>query len=382
MPFTTKMKTLTKYFTLENVIFVFIILSIFLYLFFQINVLHTDNPQVAVTTTSMVPTYQGYNLTQEGNSPTQYYDILRGDLLIIENIPATVGDAIVFNPYPTGNSVPVVHRIVAEKNVDGVRYFATKGDHNPTTDAGIYGNHFGWIPENQVIGVVVFVIHHIGWFSLQLQSSFFKILLVLVIIAIVIYSLYDYATKSSSKTEKDSSLATNDTKKVVILKLKRIRIKINHPRIFTFLIIALILTTYFGIGFMNYKTQTNTVTWKRTSNVIDLRPSLSSNTVESFTNLYMYDCVIQINSSGSLNYVYKVIITPVFTNSTYKNPSYVWTIVYDYYGSKDIHAVFLFGIPDNVHNVSLNGTLNFTVYSAGLLAAPPKNTSVPIEVLV
>ena len=46
-------KQIKTYLTLENVIFTIILLSIIFYLFFQVVILKTSSPQVAVTTTSI-----------------------------------------------------------------------------------------------------------------------------------------------------------------------------------------------------------------------------------------------------------------------------------------------------------------------------------------
>ena len=134
-------KNINGLFTIENFIFVIILGSILFYLFFQVIILKTTSPQVAVTTTSMDPTYQGFDLTEQQNS--QYYDILRGDLLIVQNIQPHVGDVIVFDISHLSSicsrpiqTVPIVHRIIAEKIWDCKYYYATKGDNNPTSDAG------------------------------------------------------------------------------------------------------------------------------------------------------------------------------------------------------------------------------------------------------
>ena len=121
-------KVLKSYLKWDNIIFIIILSVIFFYIFFQVIILKTANPQVAVTTTSMVPTYQGFDLTSNSElKPHQYYDIFRGDLLIVQNIEPHVGDVVVFNaslaeggasvncvstPTLDRCSTPIVHRLL------------------------------------------------------------------------------------------------------------------------------------------------------------------------------------------------------------------------------------------------------------------------------
>lgn len=395
-------KTLKSYLTLENIIFVLILGSIFMYVGAQYFVFHTSNPQVAVTTTSMVPTYQGFDLTQNYDiQPAQYYDILRGDLLLVQNIEPHVGDVVVFNATMSdgGNAIncmvplnirsdlcttPIVHRLVAERTVNGKVEFATKGDHNPYTDAGdSRGNNFGWIYKSAILGVVVFAIHHLGWFSLQLQSNFVRIVLIVAIAAIILFSIWDSIFPSKNKKEDEEKSKENSHKtRKVYFKIKKLHMRVNRPNISFFIVLLVILTSYLSIGMVNVATNKNTVQWlpsgpEETNGLINLR----GNTPERYGTTYMYDTAILINSSGSLNFVNKLDITAVFTNASIKNPTYVWTIVYDYAGSKLIHAVFVFNIPANLTNKAISTNIDFTLYSTGLLAAAPYTITQHVTVL-
>ena len=392
-------KSIKKYIkdslTIENLVFVIILGSIIFYLFFQVVILKTASPQVAVTTTSMVPTYQGFDLTEQGNIPTQYFDILRGDLLIVQNIQPHVGDVIVFDAShlvsscrDVSQSVPIVHRIVAEKIVNGNYFYATKGDHNPTSDAGYncIGNDFGWIPSSDVLGVVVFDIHYIGWFSLQLQNPFVRTLLIVAVLAIILLTVYDSFVKNDSSDKTPKPVVKPKIKRKVYLKYKKMTILINRSKLIASFFIILVFLTFFGVGFLNYSTGTNSVTWIRNSNeerngMIDLTTNTEKYAVNS-SDLYFYNYEIMINSSGSLNFVHKVTVTAVFHNFDATNPTYVWTIVYDYYGSKLIHSILLFELPQNTTGLLINTTLVYTVYSAGLLASAPITTDVNVTVVV
>lgn len=385
-------KTLKSYVTLENILFVTVLGLIVFYFVFQTFILQTDNPQVAVTTTSMVPTYQGYDLTEQGTG--EYYDILRGDLLIVQNIPPQVGDVIIFTA--NGYTTPIVHRIVAEKTVNNTVYFATKGDHNPYSDAGdTRGNDFGWIPRSAVLGVVVFAIHHLGWFSLQLQSPFLKVLLIVSVVALVILAFYEsFAEGDKNKNNSSNDQDVNKKIRKVYLKIKNYKFRVNRPRVYGFIIFLVFLLSYGGIGMLNYESNSNTVQWlpkssgPESNNIIDLRKtslnrpeiySLSSN-----NSLYFYNTQILINSSGTFNFVHKLVIgaSYIMNGTKHFSPSYNWTIVYDYAGSKLIHAIFKFEIPTDIVNTTLEATLNFSLYSTGLLASSPFYKSLNVTLLV
>ena len=136
---------------------------------------------------------------------------------------------------------------------------------------------------------------------------------------------------------------------------------------------------------INTATNHNTVQWvprgqDETNNIINLRTS-STNQPEKYGSIYMYNTLIRINSSGSLNFVNKLVITTVFNNFSSSKAAYVWTIVYDYAGSKLIHAVFIFNIPSDTTNMNISTTINYTLYSTGLLASAPFTMSQEVTVL-
>ncbi|MCD6089105.1 signal peptidase I [Candidatus Bathyarchaeota archaeon] len=91
-----------------------------------------------------------------------------GDLLIIrgglkaEDIHASPynGDIIVFYNPSNPRSPPIVHRAIKKIWKNGKWYFVTKGDNNPADDLRL----FGWlVPEDYVIGKVIFVVPKVGF---------------------------------------------------------------------------------------------------------------------------------------------------------------------------------------------------------------------------
>ena len=150
--------------------------SFFLFLILQIT-LNTETPVVVVESGSMETL------------------ISRGDLLIIRGIPASDirngtiedmdGDIIVFDAqgvWSNPPAEPIVHRVVDKKFEAGIWQFRTKGDANPIVDEG-------WVPEDNILGIVVFKIPLIGWVKIFLTESGLLIPLLVIISVLLIISI-------------------------------------------------------------------------------------------------------------------------------------------------------------------------------------------------
>jgi signal peptidase len=116
--------------------------------------LGTEKPIMAVVSNSMEPTFH------------------KGDLVIVKGVDPDeikVGDIIVFeNPW---RGIPVVHRVIGIEEVDGRRYFITKGDNRITNrfsdqQSGIAPP----ISEDLIKGRVVLVVPKLGWFKVLLTE--------------------------------------------------------------------------------------------------------------------------------------------------------------------------------------------------------------------
>ena len=80
-----------------------------------------------------------------------------GSLLFVKNMPAqdiSEGDVITFKR--SNDSIPVTHRVIQRTGSDNELSFITKGDANNTQDPLP-------VPENIIIGKVVFVIPYLGY---------------------------------------------------------------------------------------------------------------------------------------------------------------------------------------------------------------------------
>ncbi len=122
-----------------------------------------------------------------------------GDLLIIcgglkaEDIHASPkdGDIIVFKNPDNPEGMPIVHRAIEKFQRDGKWYFITKGDNNYYNDYRL----FGWvIPEDYIIGKVIFVIPKLGYVfrgldEIKLQIGGFAVTLRMILIAVDIAAL-------------------------------------------------------------------------------------------------------------------------------------------------------------------------------------------------
>lgn len=119
---------------------------------------------------------------------------MKGDILIVQNKAPHVGDVACFYLPFSGYSC---ERLIAERWENNTHQFATKGDNNPISDASsTVGNEFGWITESQIFGIVVFTIHHIGWFTVQFHGFLF-LGFIFGIIAILLFDMYRTSKKKS-----------------------------------------------------------------------------------------------------------------------------------------------------------------------------------------
>ena len=82
--------------------------------------------------------------------------IEEGDLIIIKDTgDYKIGDIVTF--FQDGDDIPTTHRIVNYKDIDGVRYWKTRGDANNSYDKRS-------ITSDEIIGEVVLVIPYVGTF--------------------------------------------------------------------------------------------------------------------------------------------------------------------------------------------------------------------------
>jgi signal peptidase I len=153
-------------------------------------------------------------------SPTLH----KGDIIIIQKVnPKDLisnypdSNIIVYQNPTNPTDTPIVHRIVAVDEVNGTLYFQTKGDGNGVKYPALpssseYDSNSLWhtgegVPQNLVIGKVIFRIPYFGWITLFLKGTPWGlpviIILILVLIALefVIPLIRHKLSKSGANTE-------------------------------------------------------------------------------------------------------------------------------------------------------------------------------------
>jgi signal peptidase I len=155
--------------------------------------LKTPYPALAVVTGSMCIPYDG---ACEGVTDIFERTLHVGDLIIVQganpeelnpNYPNS--DIIVFHR-PNNPDELIVHRIAAEKVVDGRLYFYTKGDGNPINKwpnpiSETEYDPWGPVSADQVVGKVVMRIPYLGHVVLFMRNSLGLPLVIALIILLV-----------------------------------------------------------------------------------------------------------------------------------------------------------------------------------------------------
>ena len=82
--------------------------------------------------------------------------IEEGDLIIIKDTgDYKIGDIVTF--FQDGDDIPTTHRIINYTDIEGIRYWKTRGDANNTPDERL-------ITSDEIIGEVVVTIPYVGTF--------------------------------------------------------------------------------------------------------------------------------------------------------------------------------------------------------------------------
>ena len=147
----------------------------------------TDNPFYVVSSESMVPTLNVYDIIVVRNGST--FDDIR------------IGDIIVFHS-PSDHDRVIVHR-VAKIQEGSEKIITTKGDNNPASIPGIDYP----ITKKEYIGKVIFVIPKLGVVSKMLTPPINYIIIGIILAIIFVSKLNNKAQYSKDKT---SGVEMND----------------------------------------------------------------------------------------------------------------------------------------------------------------------------
>lgn len=146
-----------------------------------------------------------------------------GDLIFIQKVTAEElnadypnSDIIVYvKPAQSGNpdSTPIVHRIVAKYEVDGIWYFQTKGDGNGAhwpapVSSTEYDSNTLWstgqgVPEDHVLGKVILRVPYVGWVTLFMRNTPWALPLVIFLILLLVVAEFVYPALKAKKNRGD-----------------------------------------------------------------------------------------------------------------------------------------------------------------------------------
>jgi len=155
--------------------------------------LNTPYPALAVVTGSMCIPYDG---ACEGFSDIFERTLHVGDLIIVQGVnpedlnPSYPNSDIIVFHRPNNPDELIVHRIAAEKIVDGELCFNTKGDGNPINRwpnpiSETEYDPWGLVSADQVVGKVVMRIPYLGHIVLFMRNSLGLPLVIALIILLV-----------------------------------------------------------------------------------------------------------------------------------------------------------------------------------------------------
>jgi len=327
----------------------------------------SSHPTVAVTTGSMLPIYNGF---QDDDTPSGN-DIhpFRGDILLVKKVPVKslkVGDVIVFNTSNNDREPPVVHRVVAIWQDDGEYFFKTNGDNNLGPDTR-------WITTgNDVIGVVVFRIPHIGWFLLVVQTTAGK-LIVLALAILVLFVGDDSEEGKNSVDKKKLDTADKNDSVTLISKIKNLRTKIIQKKSYTYTVLALgLIIIFLGSNLLSsflYSPSVKIYRYdddSRIANLIESPSTLFESRSMNYANqtAYFFPVLIEIQSGGIFNNIDRIEIRVNETEGLYR-----WNTVYNFIGTCEFEGAIIAvmeGGSTSIVSVSVN------VFSRGFFASSPQ----------
>ena len=353
------------------------------------------HPTVAVTTTSMLPIYNGF----EESSTIQPF---QGDILLVKKVQVEsidLGDVIIFDtPYIPE---PVVHRVVAKWSQDGSYYFRTNGDNNERPDHWI-------VSGDNIHGVVVSRIPHIGWFLLVVQTTIGRLIILLLAVLVLFIGgdseeeeeegETEEINETNSISEENNNLKNqpNFTAKASGIRSKII--KFVQERSNVYVLIGLIIIVLFlasnllsaiifppSVRLYSFSDESRTLNLLESPVDSPFSLSLPASYRDRFhwyesengtEETFFFPIQIEVSSGGIFNNIDRVEIS---TNGIHENGTqglYRWTIVYDFIGKRYVRegGIILFADSEGPYTVMIS----LTMYSRGLLRSSPTTFNFPL----
>ncbi len=136
-------------------------------------------------------------------SPSMEPNIPTGSLIFIQRVngedvvvgPPTTGDVLVyffFNEKITDyfiftvyDPTPWSHRAIDKIEINGTWYFLTKGDANLSPDQSAQ-KPSDWVPEERVIGRVIWHVPYIGYIFLWLRNGYLLAVIIVILLIIIL----------------------------------------------------------------------------------------------------------------------------------------------------------------------------------------------------
>ncbi len=349
------------------------------------------HPTVAVTTTSMLPIYNGF----EDSSIHPF----RGDILLVKKVPIEsidLGDVIIFDT--PSISDPVVHRVVAKWFQDGMYSFRTNGDNNHNPD--------GWVVSGDNIhGVVVMRIPHVGWFLLVVQTTVGR-LIILLLAVLVLFIGGDSEEEEKEEEERDESISSSEENtnlnnhknfQTKVSSIGNRIVRLVQERSNVYIVLGLIIIALFlGSNLLSAVISSPSVKLYslsdelRTQNLLESPsetpyslslPAIQRDkyywyqTSNSTEETFFFPIQIEISSGGLFNNLDRI---EIYTDETHANGTkglYRWTIVYNFFDTRIFEGgIVLFVASEGPYTVMIS----LTVYSRGLLKSSPKSFNFPL----
>lgn len=341
----------------------------------------SSHPTVGVTTGSMLPIYNGF---QDSELPPQN-DIypFRGDVLLVRKVSAEVievGDVIIFNTPSVSD--PVVHRVIDKWFNNGTYFFKTNGDNNLTPDTWTVKDSVE-DEDDDIIGVVVFRIPHIGWFWLVIQTVAGRLIVLTFALLILFIGDSDKEkenTPENKKSNEKNPLFKSSTGFNIKDKLKRITQKraYVYPIIILFLF-SLFLSINLIAAFISYPSVT--LYSLNNQNLLDSTEdnpySLSQpyDWTKGTQGVYFFPIRIEVRSGGLFNNIDNI---EIYTKVNEATELYRWNIVYNYIGSRVLEGGII-ALLDS--NGTYNASITVIYSSRGLLASSNSSFTFPLKLI-
>lgn len=321
----------------------------------------------------MLPIYNGFQ--NDDNFDNEIYPF-RGDILLVKKVPIEtieVGDVIVFNTTNDKSTPPVVHRVIAIWEINGDYFIETNGDNNEGPDKSFDTT------GNDVLGVVVFRIPHIGWFLLVVQTTLGKVI-ILAFAVLILFIGDDSEEEDAPSSEELRDTAQQDTNNLVsyILAIGK---RILRNKSYRYALLALVIFFMFlSVNLSSLFLYSPSVRLYRIddesliANLMESpSPLFSRYGWEEYDNqtVFFFPIQIEVQSGGIFNNIDRIEIRVNETKGIY-----IWNTVYNFIGTR----VFEGGIIADMNSSSIiHAAISVSLYSRGFFASSPQTTSFTIS---